>query len=116
MGKKILTISIFLVLLVISVFAAYWYYNRYMKKPDVAAPTVPSTDNTTTPTVETTPTDANIGQEAYAGVALTVYDLSGAKVKDVQAGADIGKVTGVKDNDFIIDGKYLVSMANVITR
>lgn len=118
MGKKILTITIFLSLLVVSVFAAYWYYNKYMKKPDTAPQLAPSTDTTPAPAPVETPstTDANVGKEAYAGVALTVYDFTGTKAKDVQAGADIGKVTGVKGTDFIIDEKYLVSMSNVITR
>jgi len=114
--KKIITYVIFLALLAVSIFLAYWFYQKYMQKDVQSTPSSGSTTPAPAPAPETTTADPNIGKEAYAGTAGTLYDLAGNKVKDFVANDDLGKITDVKDQTFILDGKNTVDISLVLTR
>lgn len=140
--KKIGTYVIFLALLAISVVIAIWFYYKYIAKPVTSAPSPSPTtppnspqnpicntaqlaqgytvvDGVCTPPSTTPPsstTDPNIGKEAYAGTSGTLYNLQGGVVKQFVAQDDLGKVTGVDGNYFILDNVNKVDSTLVMTR
>lgn len=117
MGKKILTISIFLALLTLSVFAAYWYYNKYMKKSE-------SPTGNDTPVDYVPPADPStlIGKTAISKFdGLELLDINGSdSVKTINEGQEAGTITSIKEipgqgNYYVIDELYLVGIGSITT-
>lgn len=113
---------ILIVLAIISIFLAIWYYNKYMKKPS------PPVDNQP-PSDDAPPTDIPLsnslalasspdaGKKAYSKFGnAAVYNKALQTIKTPAKDALIGTVTGeayMKENTddkfYIVDDKYLVS-------